>query len=516
MALGRKYPAVTSSLRGPSDRTRGWLSQMHVDPRLIAARARDVSIELTIGSAEPAAEIALALAATLLLRLDEFAPRLHIITPRERAVRLPRMADIALADALADAHTGFASLSLLETRQSREPALRLVFGGEADGLLISTAGWAIAVGSALDGSGNGIAASYAGVLAAAEALKSILTACGASTPRMRPWRGTASLWDYSLTATPGHLPVTADLGAHAWAGAGGVASAAGWALAAAGANGVTITGDGIVVDDDAIDDDATNLNRHLTAGMNDRGSGKAKLLADLLRQARLTMTALPVRWEELSEPQRLTPLAVVSVDDDAVRREIQLDMPRAIVNAGTGDHGEYQVSRHNLITGACLCCIARADKRFDSPEQALAGRMGIPLQELEPHLNSGRPLSAALLARTALTEKERTDLADIGGRDLMQHFCGSLALGNHGPAVSAPMISAAAGALLAAELVKQSAPGRIALLDGQVALANILRGPHNRWAAARLKYPECPCTDPLYRAHYLYKWLSPPRPAIHH
>ena len=499
---------MTDSLHGPSDRTSRWLSQMHVDPHLIAARARDVSIELISDSAEPAAEIALAVAATLLLRLDELAPRLHVLAPRDRSVQLPRMTDIPLADALADAHAGFTSLGLLETRPSRNPALRLVFGGEAAGLVVSTSGWAISVGSALDGNGNGIAAFYAGVLASAEALKAILTACGAGLERMRPWRGTASLWDYSLSATPGPTLLAADLGTHTWAGAGGVASAAGWALAAAGACGTIFTGDGVVADDDVIDEDATNLNRHLTAGMNDLGIEKAALLANLLQQAGIAMTAVVRRWENLSESQRLTRLAVVSVDDDAVRRDIQLDMPQAILNAGTGDHGEYQVSRHNFITGAGLCCIARADKHFDSPEHALAARLAVPLQDLAPYLRGGSPLPIAVLARTALTERERAEAAGIGGRDLLQHFCGSLDLDNHGPAVSAPMLSAAAGALLAAELAKHSTTARVALRNGQVAHANILLGPHARWADVREKYPDCPCTDRLYRGHYMSKWLS--------
>jgi hypothetical protein len=80
-------------------------------------------------------------------------------------------------------------------------------------LAASTSGWAVSVGSALDGNGNGIAAFYAGVLASAEALKSILTACGARLER-RPRRGTASQWDYGLNPTQGPLLAAADLGKH--------------------------------------------------------------------------------------------------------------------------------------------------------------------------------------------------------------------------------------------------------------------------------------------------------------
>jgi len=498
---------VTDSLHGRSDRTRRWLSRVGVDPGLIASRASEVRIELVAASLDPAAEIALALTATLLLRLDEVAPAIHLVVPGNRTIPLPRMPDIPLADALAAAHAGFDSLDRLGTAPARNPALRLVFSGNADGLRISTAGWAVGIGFPLEGAGNGITACYAGTLAAAEALKVILAACGATPPRMRLWRGTASLWDYSLTATPGPALTEANLGPHAWAGAGGVASAAAWAIAAAAATGTTITGNGLIADHDQIDDDGTNLNRHLTAGTNDLGAGKAQLLADLLQPAGLSMTPAPVHWEELSGSQRRPPLAVVSVDNDSVRRDIQFDMPRVILNTGTGDHGEYQVSRHDFLTGAALCCIARADKRVRGPEEALAVRLGIPLRQLTSHLRSPRPLPHPLLSRATLTQSERRDLADVRGCDILQRFCGSLKL-DDGPAVSAPMISAAAGVLLAAELAKHGIPSRTALLNGQVALANILIGPHPRWVTARAKHPECTCLDPLYRSHYSIRWPS--------
>lgn len=499
---------MTSSAHGPSDRTRRWLSRVGVDPSLIASRARTVTIELAAASLDPAAEIALALTATLLLRLDDLAPTLHVVVPRGRTIRLPRMPDVPLADAIAAAHADFTSLDRLEARPSGHPALRLVFNGDADGLRVSTAGWAVGIGSVLEGTGNGISASYASVLAAAEAFKVILAACGDTPLRMRPWRGTASLWDYSLTAAPGPALTAADLGTHAWAGAGGVASAAGWAIAATAATGVAIKGYGIIVDDDVIDDDATNLNRHLTAGMDDLGAGKAQLLTNVLEPAGLSMTPAPTRWEELDDSQRRPPLAVVSVDKDPVRRGIQLDMPRVILNAGTGDHGEYQVSRHNFLTDAGLCCIARADKHVSSPEEALAARFGIALHELAPHLRSASPLPEILLTRATLNESERSDLTNVRGRDLLQKFCGSLNLQDDGPAVSAPMISAAGGVLLAAELAKHATPDRVALREGQVALANILIGPHARWVSTRAKHPECACDDPLYRSHYRDKWLS--------
>ena len=50
-----------------------------------------------------------------------------------------------------------------------------------------------------------------------------------------------------------------------------------------------------------------------------------------------------------------------------------------------------------------------------------------------------------------LTEHERAEMAHLPGRRLMQRFCDELLLADDGPAISAPMLSAAAGVLLAVE-----------------------------------------------------------------
>lgn len=150
---------MTDSAHGPSDRTRRWLTRIGVDPGLITGRARHVSIELRADSLDPAAETALTLTATLLLRLDELASALHIVTPQDRTVHLPRMPDIPLPYAIATAHAGFTSLDWFERRASGQPTLRLVFSGETSGLLVTTNGWVIGIGTALEGSGNGISAS---------------------------------------------------------------------------------------------------------------------------------------------------------------------------------------------------------------------------------------------------------------------------------------------------------------------------------------------------------------------
>jgi hypothetical protein len=488
---------------GPADRTGRFLERIGADPARAAAAA-DVHVELVAEHLDPATEIALALTATLLLRMADYAPTVHLLTPRGRTIALPLLADTPLSEALATAHAGFASQDRLVATPAERCDLRLVFSGNRDGLAVSTHGWAVALGERLPGTGNALAAAYAGALAAAEALKVLLGPLGGAGTGRRPWRGVVSLWDYAMSPTAGPPLEAVDLGTAAWVGAGGVASAAAWSLAALSAQGTDLTGSGIVVDHDLIDPDGTNLNRHLTALMSDRGTAKARLLADLLAPAGITLGTREKRWEAIAPDERHPAVCVVSVDDDAVRRAVQFDMPAVVLNAGTGDTGQYQTTVHNLLDGACLACISLADKTIAGPEHALADRLGISIADLRPHLRSHDPLPAHLLAGSRLTARDREQAATIAGRDLLEHFCGSLRL-EQGPAVSIPMLSAAAGILLAAELVKSAIPDADSP-PGQVVRTNILTGPHRRWRSQRGKVPDCPCQDELYRDYYRAQW----------
>lgn len=487
---------------GPADRTARFLAGIGANPARTEA-ARRVHVELVADRLDPASEIALALTTTLLLRMADYAPTIHLIAPNDRTVALPLLSDAPLPHALVAAHSGFSSIDRLTMAPAAECDLRLVFGGGSSGVAVATSGWSVALGEGLAGEGNALAASYAGVLAAGEVLKILLAPLGATELRARPWRGTVSLWDNSLSAQPGPKTEFIDFGPHTWIGAGGVASAVAWSLAVLAATGTCLTGIGTVVDHDVIDEDGTNLNRHLTALFKHRGMAKAELLADLIEPAGLRLQPQQIQWHELSQAQRHPCLAIVSVDDDSVRRAVQRDMPALIINGGTGDAGEYQVTRHNFIDHACLACISHADETVAGPEHALARRLGLPPEELQPHLHSREPLPDEILARLDLDVHERDQIATIPARMLLEHFCATLNP-EDGPAVSIPMLSAAAGILLAVELTKNALGQPFA--PGQVVRTNILTGPHQRWRSVRAKSDGCLCHDTAYQHHYCDRW----------
>ena len=487
-------------MAGASDRTLRLVARLAGgDPEAAAVAMSQTRVQLVALRPSTADEIALALTATLLLRLDRVAPVLAIDTATARSIRLPLLGDGPIVDALAAAHDGFESVGRLRTGTIENADLRLVFGSSAPGLSVRSSGWVAAIGEATgETAGNPIAASYAGVLASSEALKIGLLRAGLSVGRARPWRGAISLWDHSLGASPGpDLPDTVDLSGHTFAGAGGVATAAGWVLSF-----VSPSGEPHIVDFDYLDE--TNLNRHLSATFEGVGDPKAKLVAAMLASDRCRPVIHTCRWQDLQRECRSPRVAVVSVDDDSTRRDVQLDMPRTILNGGTSDDGVYRLSVHDFISGACLGCISRSDRRHTGLLESVADRLGVSPGDLAPYVRSTEPLPAAVLDRARLDPELREQLATVDGRAFLELACGQLRVTSGEPAVSAPMLSAAPGVLLATAVVKGVIGG--AEEGGTEVRTSILSGPHARWRRRLEKRSDCECLDSMYASHYRSKW----------
>lgn len=479
----------------PADRTRRFLDRVApgAGPKWAA-----LDVEITAERWTPSAEIVAALLTTLLLRLDSFAPTIHLRVPTERHKRLPRLVDDPLIDALGREHAGFSSVERLTASPASEPALRLVIGGSGgDGISVDVAGWRAGLRAAT-GRCEGVpaVAAFAGVLAANEVLQHML----GPYVRVRPFQGLVSLWDLRIDGADGPEVGIIDLDAVAFAACGGVASATGWSLALHELAGVPR-----LVDPDAIDDEATNLNRHLTASFVDIGRPKAALLAALLDAAGAKSEVSVARWT--SEAGTGVELVVASPDNDGVRRQVQLDLPRVVLAGGTGDNGTYQVASHSFLHGACACCLWRGDLTDTSPLDGVARALGVEPALLEPHVDSAQPLPAEVLFR--IDESVRAGLAAVPGRQLIEHVCATIRVAPSAPAVSAPMLAAAPGVLLAVELIKErlgaSTPLRMA---ANTLTASTLAGPHQRWVSARGKRPGCECTEELYVVHYRRKWPS--------
>jgi hypothetical protein len=490
-------------MSGASNRTRLLFERLHEDAELLAARLRDTHVELSLIRPSPADEIACALATTLLLRLADDAPHVHLVAPEARVTRVPRLDDEPLFDALVREHEGFASLERFHRSSSDDATIKIAFGG-GDGIGVTSTGWACGVGVDVDkkSDGNPLAAAFSGVLGANEAFKASLVAAGLDERRAPPWRGTLSLWDYSDSWHAGpELAEPIDLSHFGLVGCGGIGSATAFTLAL-----LPIFGSPSAVDRDEIDE--TNLNRHLTAGYREIGSAKAKLVGAMLDAAGATTLVRTERWQTLTPEERAAvEVPIVSVDHDPTRRDIQLELPRLILNAGTSDDGLYQVTRHDFINNACLCCIARADQIVSSLEENVARYLGIAHEEFLALSHSREALPQSVLER--IREDERERLRDVPAHEITRVVCGRLQLPSAGPAVSAPTLSAAPGVLLAVETVKLGRGADTPLSATENAIVgSVLRGPHGRWLMQRRKRPDCVCDDELYRSYYQRKWIT--------
>lgn len=491
------------------DRTRRWLAEFG-DPDMLATTLARTRVEIILAHPHSDAEISAAMTATLLLRLDRAAPIIHIVAPGTRSRPLPRLSDAPLVEALAVEHTGFNSVARLTTTPSGPSVIRLVFGGEhSDAVAVASRGWQVAVGTTLDHpAGNPIAASYAGVLGAVEAVKAMMASAGIQHRSLRPWRGVVSLWDYALPGVTGPaLLDPLDLDDVSFVGCGGIASASAWVLGL-----FDLTGAPRVVDGDHLD--GPNLNRHLTAAQPEAAEEMRKVdaFAALLDDAGASTVMEFSRWQELATPdRRRIELVAITVDDDPTRRDVQLDLPRLILNAGNADTGLYRVTRHNFLDGACLRCISRGDRRSHGPEESAARRLGLTLGDIQPLLATNLPLPEELLARATITQEERARIRGLSARQALGVVCGRFSPLPEVPALSMPPLSAAPGVLLAGEIVKSSLGVVLAPpLDGDrnVVSAGILSGPHDRWLSGRVKQPGCECGDDAYREAYRRTWPS--------
>lgn len=144
-----------------------------------------------------------------------------------------------------------------------------------------------------------------------------------------------------------------DVGRVLLVGAGGISHGLAWVLQWLGWTGFVV-----VADFDPIE--TSNLNRYFCAFVDDVGGDKPATLSRFLSNSSLTFRPLTGSYESLRGSQALDPNEfshiVTAVDNVPTRLEVQSDLPRSIVNAGT-NAWSFDASRHSLENSACLACL---------------------------------------------------------------------------------------------------------------------------------------------------------------
>ena len=202
---------------------------------------------------------------------------------------------------------------------------------------------------------NPLGALAAAALGAAEVAKRIFLRLAEARPETITPLERAVTWDLwqhrfdGTTAGPA-LPRRLDLGRLALAGVGAIGSAATLTLAAF----EDVSGTVELVDDDALS--VTNLERVVTARAADVGRRKVDVAARALRGTRLRTIRMSARFGMRAPAASAADTILAGVDSGAARRRIMNLLPYAVYNGGT-QGSELLVSRHVGLEGPCLECL---------------------------------------------------------------------------------------------------------------------------------------------------------------
>ena len=369
--------------------------------------------------------------------------------------------------------------------------------------------WCAALDCDLQGAGEGVLGSlYAATMGAAQVLLHVLEMAGA------PYQPMAG-FNYSLLD---HLPFGVDSGAPKPAqipeahlvGVGAVGSAAVYTLAHLD----EVEGTLHLIDNEKIEN--PNLNRYVLARQRDIDKWKVDVAAEALSST--AIRAEPYRGAFASyaaEYGEVVNLLLSPVDSEDGRRGLAKMLPRRVINAATGGT-TVTISTHGFADGkACLHCLYIPDPNQASPEGTMARDMGLSLDLVQRLVATNAPLDAQLVA-----EIERNRGADPGrwaghvGSPVHSFYakavCGDAEIHLPTANVIAPLsfISAAAGIMLAVELIKAGHPELCRWSLDNYFRVDTLSRPNPAFRRTRLQEAsgKCICWDPDYLAVHSAKY----------
>ncbi len=209
------------------------------------------------------------------------------------------------------------------------------------------------------------------------------------------------------------------------------------------------------------------------------------------------------------------PLAVSAVDSIMSRRDIQDALPKIILNASTGPT-RVDISRHGFGDGrACLYCLYLPELLNRSPIQIAVERTGFPHRVVtELMTQEGRRLTPDMVRGIARHNQLPPDaLRHFAGRSL-QELLREIAYSQvpiqteQGAAlVTTAFVSAFAGFLLLAEVIKEAVPALATYRLSREYRQDLLGRPNedHYWSPAD-PTGYCLCHDPFRRQRYAEKY----------
>jgi hypothetical protein len=251
-----------------------------------------------------------------------------------------------------------------------------------------------------------------------------------------------------------------DIGTAYLAGAGAVGNGFVWALST-----LNVGGTLHVVDPKNVS--AGNVGRCLWFDEGDVSHPKAERLV-LHAQRRLPRLKLVPRIMAVRElPERSDGAwlerLIVGADSRRARRRLQEELPREVFDASTTGIEQVVVSFNSAVeSGACLSCVYYEDAAESAHEQHVAETLGVDLADVQQHYVSPE---AAQRISIRYPQYEAQALTGLAYDTLFKTLCATGELrAEEGRLVLAPFsfVSVLAGSILALELVRRVASGKVA------------------------------------------------------
>ena len=369
--------------------------------------------------------------------------------------------------------------------------------------------WRAALDCDLPGAGAGVLGSlYAATMGAAQVLLHVLEMVGAP---YRPMAGFHfSLLDHTPFGLDGDVPNAVQVPEAHLVGLGAVGSAAVYTLAHLD----DVSGALHLIDNETIEE--PNLNRYVLARRQDIDEWKVDVAAAALSETAISAVSYRGAFATFAEEYGgVVNLLLSPVDSEGGRRALARMLPRRVINAATGGT-TVTVSTHGFADGkACLHCLYLPAPNRDTPEQIMAKDMGLSPSLVQKLVETNAPVEEEIVAQIERTRgaKPGTWASQIGlpiNSFYAKAVCGDAELHLPTANVIAPLsfISAAAGIMLAVELVKAGTPQLGGWSLDNYFRVDSLRRPNPAFRRLRPQDPSgrCICADSDFMAVYSEKY----------
>jgi hypothetical protein len=269
----------------------------------------------------------------------------------------------------------------------------------------------------------------------------------------------------------------------------------------------------------------TNAHRYMLAGMNvarePRLFKTTRAKEFLAHHSRLKVEGYEKNFQKFLEEDcddRRVPFLISAVDDHAKRRLLGRETPLEAINASTGSFTLVTTAHYGAYgreQSPCVGCHYPYHTAETERHTVIARETGLSLSEVESLSTTNAAMTPTLLATIAVFRGlPANNYADFEGQpfdSFYQHgICGGTEVKTTNGMLEIPLahVSAAAGVLMAAELVKRFTPElREYALDNflQLDMVNLTSNWFQEKKSAR---GDCECQTDIYKRRFLGKYKN--------